>query len=133
MAIIKIHKIITKYPDSVFLDGDAFTEEQDAVWQAYVDNFTSTLNGYMPNTSVSVPIDENSMMITIRLKAPEGKEQLYAENYMREIGLSENEYKKAYLKMRYDMGERVDGSKTFWRVEYANNHIQEYKFGQYRN
>ena len=129
MPVFRIHRFSVKYPDAVFLDDSSFTEEQDQAWKNYINNFVSMFPGYVANSGVYTLIDENTRQLTIRIKAPEGKEQLYAENYIREVGMANNEYKTAYFNMRRELGERIDPTKSFWNVEYANGHVQTYKFG----
>ena len=129
MSVFRVHRFIVKQLGSAFPDGDAFTPEQDAIWQDYKDKFIALIPGYVANSGSYRYINEDTMQVTVRLKAPDGKEEMYARNYIREVSMANNQYKTAYLNMRREIGEKVDLVKSSWNVEYANGHLQTLAFG----
>jgi hypothetical protein len=129
MSVFRVHRFITKQSNSAFADGQVFTPEQDAIWEDYINKFVALIPGYVANSGSYTYINENTMQVTVRLKAPDGKEEMYGRNYIREIGLANNQYKTAYINMRREMGESVDMSKSYWNIEYANGHVQTITFG----
>lgn len=124
----KISRYIVKKPDAEFINTDNFTSEELGIYNNYIE-FTRSLPGRVSNTVIKTTIDENSYKLTWDMDSPPEKEELFAGIYMRESGTSTDPARTAYLNMMRGKGESIDITKCYWEVEYANNHVQVYKFG----
>jgi hypothetical protein len=128
MALFYVHRYLVKRPDGVFIDRASLNESEMQIYDDYINLFVNSLDGNKGSPVVRTNIDDNTIKLTIELDSPNGKEQLFAENYMRSLGTSNNQYRVAYLNMLKNKGENINISKCYWEVEYANNHVQMYKF-----
>ena len=129
MAWFLLHRYSIKSPGTQFVDYDTLTNEEQAVWDNYV-GFLQSQPGRVANTTVSFTVlDEDTIKQTWQMQAPDGQEQLFAENYMRMVGASNNDVRIAFSELMRSKESPVDVSKCYWEVEYANNHILTYKFG----
>jgi hypothetical protein len=124
----KISRISVKNPNTEFVDSGSLTGEEEQIRENFF-AFARDLPGRMANTVIVTTIDENTVKRTWDMDSPLGKEELFAGIYMREMGTSTDPARTAYLNMMKAKGESMDLSKCYWEVEYANGHIQIYKFG----
>lgn len=124
----KISRYSVKRANTEFVDTGSFTEEENQIRENFF-TFVRNLPGRVSNNVIRTSIDENTVKQTWDMDSPPGKEELFAGIYMRENGTSTDSARINYLNMMRAKGESIDISKCYWEVEYANGHIQMYKFG----
>jgi hypothetical protein len=124
----KISRYSVKNPGTEFVDTDNLTAEEQQIRESFF-TFARNLPGRIANTVIVTTIDENTVKRTWDMDSPPGKEEMFAGIYMRENGTSTDPARIAYLNMMRAKGESIDVSKCYWEVEYANGHVQTYKFG----
>lgn len=122
MGQYKIHRYTVKTEGSVFIETSSFNSAEREIWDNYV-AFVQSLPGHARNAPDKVQIDANTMKYTYYCHSPDGKEELFARNFFREVGLSSNTARTAYMNMMRNKGSSIDPRLSYTEVEFANGHI----------
>lgn len=122
MSEYKIHRYAVKENDAVFLDPSSFNDAERQIWNNYVD-FVQSLPGHTRRAPDKTTIDGNTMKYTYYCAAEDGREEIIARKFFRELGLSSNTARLAYMNMIRNKGGRVNQRLSYTEVEFANGHF----------
>lgn len=122
MGTYKIHRYSVKDSDQVFVDNSTLTDSEKVLWENYV-AFVQTLPGYLNGTLERAQIDENTVRFTYNCKCDDGREEIVARKFFKELGTSSNTARVAYMEMLRSKGARVNPKLSYTEVEFANGHI----------
>ncbi len=122
MGTYKIHRYSVKDSDQVFVDNSTLTDSEKVLWENYV-AFVQSLPGYLNGTLERAQIDENTVRFTYNCKCDDGREEIVARKFFKELGTSSNTARVAYMEMLRSKGARVNPKLSYTEVEFANGHI----------
>jgi len=122
MGTYKIHRYSVKDSDQVFVDNSTLTDSERVLWENYV-AFVQTLPGYLNGTLERSQIDENTVRFTYNCKCDDGREEIVARKFFKELGTSSNTARVAYMEMLRSKGAKVNPRLSYSEVEFANGHI----------
>ncbi len=122
MGTYKIHRYSVKDSDQVFVDNSTLTDSEKVLWENYV-AFVQTLPGYLNGTLERAQIDENTVRFTYNCKCDDGREEIVARKFFKELGTSSNTARIAYMEMLRSKGAKVNPRLSYTEVEFANGHI----------
>jgi len=122
MGTYKIHRYSVKDSDQVFVDNSTLTDSEKVLWENYV-AFVQSLPGYLNGTLERAQIDENTVRFTYNCKCDDGREEIVARKFFKELGTSSNTARVAYMEMLRSKGAKVNPRLSYTEVEFANGHI----------
>ena len=122
MGQYKIHRYSVKDPDQVFVDSATLNDAEKQLWENYV-AFVQTLPGYQNGTLERTQIDPDTIRYTYNCKCDDGREEIVARKFFKELGTSSNTARVAYVEMLRSKGARVNPKLSYTEVEFANGHF----------